>query len=103
MSFVGATLLLLGGGLSFVVGVSSFVCGGLVCGWWIRLRAVQVVRGWGVVVIRGAPSLSVGIVVCGRGRCSWGWALSLVGAVIICGAGLSFVGAVSSFVGAGCH
>ena len=61
-----------------------------------------VVSGWGVVVVRGAQSLSVGVVVCGRGRCSWGWALSLVGAVVIRGAGLSFAGAVSSLVGAGC-
>ena len=60
MSFVGATLLFLGGGLSFVGGVSSFVGGGLVCGWWIRLRVVQVVRGWGDDVRgRGAD-------VCGR-------------------------------------
>ena len=46
-----------------------------------------VVSGWGVVVVRGAPLLSVGVVVCGRGRCSWGWALSLVGAVVIRGLG----------------
>ena len=47
---MGATLLFLGGGLSFVGGMSSFVGGGLVCGWWIRLRVVQVVRGWGADV-----------------------------------------------------
>ena len=47
---MGATSLLLGGGLSFVGGVSSFVGGGLACGWWIRLRVVQVVRGWGADV-----------------------------------------------------
>ena len=58
---------------------------------------------WGVVIVRGAPSLSVGIVVCGRGRYSWGWALSLVGAVVIREAGLAFAGAVSSLVGAGCR
>ena len=56
-------------------------------------------RPWGTVAVR---SLSVGIV-CGRGRCSWGWALSLVGTVVIRGAGLSFAGAVSSLVGAGCR
>ena len=50
MLLVGATLLFLGGGLSFMGGVSSFMGGGLVCGWWIRLRAVQVVRGWGADV-----------------------------------------------------
>ena len=33
MSFVGATLLFLGGGLSFVVGVLSFVGGGFIWGW----------------------------------------------------------------------
>ena len=58
---------------------------------------------WGVVVVCGALSLSVGIVVCGHCHYSWGWALSLVGAVVIREAGLSFVGAVSSLVGAGCH
>ena len=50
MSFVGTTLLFWGGGLSFVGGVSSFVGGGLACGWWIGLRVVQVVRGWGADV-----------------------------------------------------
>ena len=50
MSFVGAMLLFLGGGLSFVVGVSSFVGGGLICGWWIRLGAVHVVHGQGADV-----------------------------------------------------
>ena len=47
---MGAMLLFLGGGLSFVVSVLSFVGDGLVCGWWIRLRAVHVVRGWGADV-----------------------------------------------------
>ena len=46
---MGATLFL-GGRLSFVGGVLSFVGGGLVCGWWIRLRVVQVVHGWGADV-----------------------------------------------------
>ena len=55
---------------------------------------------WGTVTVR---SLSVGVVVCGRSHCLWGWALSLVGAVVIRGAGLSFAGAVSSLVGAGCR
>ena len=50
MSFVGTTLLFLGGGLSFVVSVSSFVCGGLICGWWIHLRAVHIICGWGADV-----------------------------------------------------
>ena len=50
MSFVGTTLLFLGGGLSFVGGMSSFVGGGLVCGWWIRLQVVQVICGWGADV-----------------------------------------------------
>ena len=56
---MGATLLFLGGGLSFVRGVSSFVGGGLVCGWWIRFRVVQVVRGWGADV-RGRGLMFVG-------------------------------------------
>ena len=64
---------------------------------------VLAISEWGVVVVRGAPSLSVGIVVCGHGRYLWGWALSLVGAVVIHEAGLSFAGAVSSLVGAGCR
>ena len=54
MSFVGAPLLFLGGGSSFVGSVSSFVGGGLVCGWWIHLRVVQVVRGWGLMFVGGA-------------------------------------------------
>ena len=62
-----------------------------------------VVSGRGVIVIRGALSLSVGVVVCGHGHCSWGWALLCVGAVVIRGAGLSFAGAVSSLMGAGCR
>ena len=57
---------------------------------------------WGVVVVRGAPSLSMGIVVCGHGHYLWGWALLLVGTVIIREAGLLFAGAVSSLVGAWC-
>ena len=61
---------------------------------------VLIISEWGVV-IRGAPSLSVCVVICGRDRCLWGWVLSLVGTVIIHGAGLSFAGAVSSLVGAG--
>ena len=47
---MGTTLLFLGGGLLFVVGVLSFVGGRLVCGWWIRLGAVHVVRGQGADV-----------------------------------------------------
>ena len=47
MLFVGAMLLSLGGGLPFVGSVSSFVGGGIICGWWIPLWAVQVVHGWG--------------------------------------------------------
>ena len=71
---MGATLLLLGGVLSFVVGVSSFVCGGLVYGWWIHLRAVHVVcgrgadvRGWWVSFRRGGPPFRRVVVV----LCRW--------------------------------
>ena len=58
------------------------------------MSCVLVISEWGVVVVRGAPSLSVRVVVCGRDRCLWGWALSLVGTVVIRGAELSFAGAV---------
>ena len=53
MLLVGTTLLFLGGGLSFMGSMSSFMGGGLVCGWWIRLRAVQVICGWGADVCGG--------------------------------------------------
>ena len=62
-----------------------------------------VISEWGVIIIHGAPSLSMRIVICGCDCCSWGWVLLLVGTVIIHGAGLSFSGAVSSLVGAGCR
>ena len=72
--------------------------------WWGRRRP------WGTVAVPGrcrlcAWSLSagLGVVVCGHGRCSWGWALSFVRAVVVRGPGLSFGGAVSSLVGAGCR
>ena len=64
---------------------------------------VLTISEWGVVVICGEPSLSMGIVICGRSRYSWGWALSLVGTIVICEAGLSFAGAVSSLVAAACR
>ena len=86
---VGAVVHVRGHSFSFIAGV--------VVSW------VLAISEWGVVVVHGAPSLSVGVVVCGRGRYSWGWALSLVGAVVIREAGLSFAGAVSSLVGAGCR
>ena len=74
----------------------SFIAG-VIMSW------VLVISEWGVVIICGGPSLSLGVVVCGHGHCSWGWAMSLVGTVIICGAGLSFAGTVSSLVGARCR
>ena len=43
---MGARLLFLGGGLLFVGSMSSFVGGGLVCGWWAHLQAVHIICGW---------------------------------------------------------
>ena len=85
----GAVVCVHGCSFSFIVGV--------VVSWAL------VINERGVVIIHGGPSVSLGIVVCGRGHCSWGWAMLLVGVVVICGAGLLFVGAVSSLVGAGCR
>ena len=86
---VGAVIHVRGHLFSFIAGV--------IMSW------VLIISEWGVVIVCGVPSLSMGIVVCGHGHCLWGWVLSLVGTVIIHGTGLSFVGAVSSLVGAGCH
>ena len=61
-------------GQSFTLGSFSFIAG-VVVSWALAISE------WGVVIVRGAPSLSMGVVVCGRGRYSWGWALSLVGTV----------------------
>ena len=47
MSFVGTTLLFLGGRLSFVVGVSSFVGGGFVC------RRCTLFMGGGLMFLGG--------------------------------------------------
>ena len=77
---------------------ASRFCSGAV----IRVRGhsfsfiAGVVVSWALVVSGWGSSSSVG-----HRRCLW--ALSLVGAVVIRGAGLSFVGAVSSLVGAGCR
>ena len=84
------------GAVGAVVRSFSFMAG-VVVSWAFAIGE------WGVVVVRGGPSLSLGVVVCGRCRCSWGWALSFVGAVVVHGPGLSFGGAVSSLVGAGCR
>ena len=57
----------------------------------------------GVVVVCGGPSLSLGVVVCARGRCSRGWALSSVGVVVVRGAGRCRLCVRSLFVGLGCR
>ena len=89
---------------SRAVGAVVRVCGrlflfiaGVVVSWALAISE------WGVVIVRGALSLSVGVVICGHGCYLWGWALSLVGTVVIREAGLSFAGAVLSLVGAGCR
>ena len=85
------------GAVVHVCGHSFLFIAGVVVSWALA------VSGWGVIVVHGAPSLSMGVVVCGHSHCLWGWVLSLVGMVIIHGAGLSFADAVSSLVGAGCR
>ena len=79
-----------------VVRLFSFMAG-VVVSW------AFVISEWGVVVIRGGPSLSLGVVVCGHGRCSQGWALSSVGVVVVRGAGRCCLWVRSLFVGLGCR
>ena len=100
---VGAVVRFRGCSFSFIAGV--VVSWALVISEWGGRR-----RPWGTVAVPGrcrlcARSLfaGLGVVACGRCRCSWGWALSVVRAVIVRGPGLSFGGAVSSLVGAGCR